>query len=164
MRRSLRTPLTLLGLLLAGAMVCTTSAQAPKPDAPAAGTPDAPTAVAPGSQNAPRYPVRDLVTDVPAPSPQSGHAQPLVVGRYQAVSHDGRLIVIDTATGECFSHADTGWKSFAPPIEPNSVAAPISPTPPAPNLPAPPIQPNSIPAPRFGAPARLVPGGTGGSN
>ena len=48
---------------------------------------------------------------------------PLVVGRYQAVSHNGGLLVIDTATGECFEHEGSAWTNFAPPIEPNTVRA-----------------------------------------
>jgi hypothetical protein len=48
---------------------------------------------------------------------------PLVVGRYQAVSHNGKLIMLDTATGECYEHYGSVWDSFAPPIDPNAVRA-----------------------------------------
>jgi hypothetical protein len=54
----------------------------------------------------------------------SRHVQLLVVGRYQAVSHNGRLIVIDTATGECFRNNGSGWDSFVPPIESDTAPAP----------------------------------------
>jgi hypothetical protein len=131
MRRSIGTPLALLGLLLAVAMVCTTSAQAPKPGG---------SAVDPMLYRAPIQPPQVPLTPILS---SSGHAPLLVVGRYQAVSHNGRLNVIDTATGECFKY-NGAWERFAPPIEPNAVPAPNFPTTPAP----------------------LVPGGTGtgGSN
>ena len=58
-----------------------------------------------------------------------GCEMPIVVGRYQPVSHNGKLIVIDTTTGECFEHDESVWGSLAPAIEPN--ANPV----PAPQLP-----------------------------
>ncbi len=165
MRRSLRTPLALLGLLLAVAMVCTTSAQAPKPDAPAAGTPEAPTSESifqrimpetstpndsradrsapaasgsrvgrdhasegelPGGSNDPLSSRPDRFRPPVAESSPSRHTQLLVVGRYQAVSHNGRLIAIDTATGECFRYNGSRWDSFAPPIESDAAPAPTN--------------------------------------
>jgi hypothetical protein len=137
MKRSIGTPLALFGLLLAAAMVCTTSAQGPKPEAPAVDpaaqptpNPAAPTAdpFAPNPAGGPRA----ATADDPFPSTPrrpvvaSARAMPLVVGRYQAVSHNGKLIVLDTATGECYEHNGSlqnryVWDSFAPPINPNAV-------------------------------------------
>ena len=37
------------------------------------------------------------------------------------MSHNGKLIVIDTATGECFKHDGRKWGSIVPPIDPNAV-------------------------------------------
>ena len=37
------------------------------------------------------------------------------------MSHNGGLIVIDTATGECYLHEGSAWTNLAPPIEPNTV-------------------------------------------
>ena len=202
MKRSIRTPLALFGLLLAVAMVCTTSAQAPKPEgllfekpdpagkpepslfekpkpaesdpsifatpkpaesdqsifatpvAPAAGTPDAantpqPVYAAP-AQTKPAEAfyvpkpgaVPTMKSDAPAvgtpvapnapgvgfnyqstqPQPQQkiGHAAPLIVGRYQIVSHNGQLIMLDTATGECYTRNGSAWESLGPAIDPNA--------------------------------------------
>jgi hypothetical protein len=170
MKRSFGIPLALFGLLLALAMVCVTSAQGPKPEAPAA-DPNAtqPATTAPdvsspaprgGSTPSPRdasnanpFGPQDPLTGPFGPSlPQSSadlavptnfrpgrsrppvaastpaRAMPLVVGRYQAVSHNGKLIVLDTATGECFSHNGSGWGSVVPPIDANSIPAPAEST------------------------------------
>jgi hypothetical protein len=206
MNRSIGTPLALFGLLLAAAMVCTTSAQGPKPESPAV-DPSAPPSVRVGGDEsapvppaastatpaddlfAPRNPASDPFADPTAPPPAqrrgdasspfvprdassadplaprgrrgasktssggppaviptrsgptmagtpSGRATPLVVGRYQAVSHNGRLILLDTATGECYAHERSGWRTFAPPIEPNGILAPRGPAT-APELPVP---------------------------
>jgi hypothetical protein len=168
MRRSIGTPLALFGLLLALAMVCATSAQGPKPEAPvvdpAAPQPatTAPDVSSPAPRGGPSPSPRDASNADPfaprdplvgpfgpslpgssadptappvfrpglsrpsvASGTPSGRAMPLVVGRYQAVSHNGRLIVIDTATGECFRHNGSSWDSFAAPIEPDTVRANI---------------------------------------
>jgi hypothetical protein len=154
MKRSIGTPLALFGLLLALAMVCVTSAQGPKPDAPAvdsAGPRPAPTATdfkadppasaapatIPAGGPPPAYRAVTSPDEFPPPytsgtppsgippaysaarSP-SGRATPLVVGRYQALSHNGVVILLDTATGECFSHEGAGWREFALPIEPSA--------------------------------------------
>jgi hypothetical protein len=156
MKRSIGTPLALFGLLLAAAMVCTTSAQGPKPESPAV-EPAAPvgtTTELPGPFNTrpeprPGEPAGDhsvlpgRTREIPPtrsrsanPSTTSSRAMPLVVGRYQAVSHNGKLILIDTATGECYLHEGSGWRTFAPPIEPNGILAPRGPAT-APELPVP---------------------------
>jgi hypothetical protein len=179
MRRSIGSPLALFGLLLALAMVCATSAQGPKPEAPVvdpsappglaaggdASTPAAPAASSATPANDPLAPHDSAAgpfADPSAPRPvqpsgdasspfaprgassadpfaprgrrggpflgpsrpatantPSGRVMPLVVGRYQAVSHNGKLIVIDTATGECFSHNGSAWGSIVPPIDSN---------------------------------------------
>jgi hypothetical protein len=153
MKRSIGTPLALFGLLLAAAMVCTTLAQGPKPEAPAvdpaAPRPapraadfkaDPPASAAPATIPAggpppaysavtsdefpPPYDVGKSAEGVPtlprAARSTSGRATPLVVGRYQALSHNGVVILLDTATGECFSHEGAGWREFALPIEPSA--------------------------------------------
>jgi hypothetical protein len=175
MRQSIGTPLTLLGLLLAVAMVCATSAQDATPNAPDSQPSPPPGAtrhngddleplvpagpgaaerstfgsarpgvgpggseLGPGSSGGPpTSPTAQPIWSINRHQPSmagfpNGRAMPLVVGRYQAVSHNGKLVVLDTATGECFSHVGAGWKNLAPPIEPNAVPArdfPTSPTP-----------------------------------
>jgi hypothetical protein len=163
MKRSIGTPLALFGFLLAAAMVCTTSAQAPN-----AATTDQ-FFVLPAVAQAPNqhFPITvtltpdgskvdkiEIQTDTPRPAAQpapksdaptvdpfpstprrpvraSGHETPLVVGRYQAVSHNGKLIVLDTATGECFRLNGIVWENSAPPIEGNATPTPTA----APKLP-----------------------------
>jgi hypothetical protein len=154
MKRAIGTPLALFGLLLAAAMVCTTSAQGPKPEAPtidpSAPRPatraadfkaDPPASAAPATIPAggppPAYRVVTSPDEFPPPYPSgtppsgippaysaarspNGRATPLVVGRYQALSHNGVVILLDTATGECFSHEGAGWREFALPIEPSA--------------------------------------------
>ena len=168
MKRTIRNPLALFGLLSALAMVCTTSAQAPKPDnadpfAQPAQKPDAPNSdlftrrhSAPTADPFARQPATQPAAEpsafgdspfvrrsaaqpaqadtptfdpsAPQPAPhsppaaltQSRVATPLIVGRYQLVSHEGQLILFDTATGECYRRSRHVWESFSPPVDPNT--------------------------------------------
>lgn len=136
MKRSIRTPMALFGLLLALAMVCTTSAQAPKPDAvptlapPAVGTPVAPKPDTPAVGIPVGVPTGTAKTEYiyqsaqPQTQPKSVHAVPLIVGRYQLVSHNGQLVMLDTATGECYTRNGSAWESLGPPIDPNATLPP----------------------------------------
>jgi hypothetical protein len=106
MMRSFGTPLALFGLLLALAMVCTTSAQGWK------------------SEELRDQPASSYSLSRPASANvQSGRAMPLIVGRYQAVSHDGKLTLLDTATGECFRRNASAWERLVAPIEENAASA-----------------------------------------
>ena len=118
----------LLGLLLV--MMCSTSAQEPKADP--FGIQSVPkfdfTPRQLGSGNFSR--AEGAVQTIPAKSEPTLHsnpslpakkaATPLIVGRYQLVSHEGRLIMLDTATGECYTRKNHIWESYAPPIDANA--------------------------------------------
>jgi hypothetical protein len=41
---------------------------------------------------------------------------PNPVGRYQAVSHEGRLVLLDTSSGECWTLEGHAWTKHAPPV------------------------------------------------
>ena len=100
MKHSIGIPLALFGLLTV-AMIYTTSAQ----------TADN----SPGTVPRQRRP--DLILDPSNPPPtRPGGIAPPAVGRYQAVSHNGRLLLIDTATAECWSLSGSGWVQRAQPI------------------------------------------------
>jgi hypothetical protein len=162
MKRSVGTPLALFGLLLAAAMVCTTSAQGPEPSQkPDASTPnpfaprlfpkpeapavDPAAPVSTRQEPRPDDPAGDhsvlpgRTREIPPtrsrsarPNTPSVRSMPLVVGRYQAVSHNGELILLDTATGECLRRRnETVWENFAAPIVPNAVPT-LSSAPPSP--------------------------------
>ncbi len=100
MKHSIGIPLALFGLLTV-AMISATSAQ----------TADN----SPGTISRPTPP--SLIVDPSNPPPTvSGSNVPPAVGRYQAVSNNGRLFVIDTSTAECWSLSGARWVQHAEPI------------------------------------------------
>ena len=88
--------------LLTVAMICPTTAQ----------TAD----VSPGTVSRPS-PRPFLIVDPSDPPPtHPSFNSPPSVGRYQAVSDSGRLLLIDTATAECWSLSGSRWVQHAQPI------------------------------------------------
>jgi hypothetical protein len=100
------TSLAAFGLLLAVAMVCATPAQTPQPEPVQHVVPIPVYPAVPGGSSPPN-----------AYTPTGNGAYTIhAVGRYQAMSHEGQLVLIDTATGECWRlEADT-WTRIAPSI------------------------------------------------
>jgi hypothetical protein len=49
------------------------------------------------------------------------------VGRCQAVSHNGKLLLLDTATGECWEHETNSWHTIAPPVNQPKQAVDVGP-------------------------------------
>lgn len=115
MKRRIAASLTAFSLLLAVAMVCATSAQSPRSE-PNLGA--APIQTVPYVVPAPTYPPAAAgASPSKAYSPTgSGPYTFPTVGRYQAVSHEGRLLLIDTANGECWTLEDNTWSRIAPSI------------------------------------------------
>ncbi len=112
-----------LGLLLAVAMVCATSAQSLEPQPPKTPSPvqNVPY-VAPSEAN-PKMPA----TGHPSASatPPGGYRYPFIsntpytpreIGRYQGVAWNSQLLLIDTSSGECWTLSDGYWVKSAPPI------------------------------------------------
>ena len=61
----------------------------------------------------PRHPYGPLPPQSYGPHSASGP-----VGKFQALSHDGQLLLLDTTSGACWVRTDAdGWNRFAPPVD-----------------------------------------------
>lgn len=94
------------GLLLAVAMVCAVRAQTPQPEPVQHVVPYRDPA---GSSSPNAY--------TPTGSGQYISYAPHAVGRYQAISHESRLLLLDTSTGECWRLESDTWVKTAPSID-----------------------------------------------
>jgi hypothetical protein len=146
--------LTGIGLLLAAVMVCATEAETPQAETPT--TTPKPTDVqvqavpyitspVPSKSESPngsgsfplppaRQPNDGLKYYAPTgPGPERAYTPtrttPTVtprIGRFQAISHEGQLLLLDTTSGECWVRSGTGdWNRIALPVDPN--ATPVDP-------------------------------------
>jgi hypothetical protein len=79
-----------------------------------AGAPSATPALPPPSAATP-FGITPLPASAgPRVGPRSRPSPP--VGRYQAVSHNGQLVLLDTTNGECLMLQGNSWSRLAPPV------------------------------------------------